>query len=113
MPEPARLASGFVSDDLATGFLILNASIVALAFWTYLLPVTRRWASAKAFLWFWIALELGNSIAHMGFAIAAGGYFPGLYTAPLLLVASCYLGLKLYKGPMSQPSPKNSLQRAA
>lgn len=93
--EPARLASSFVSNDLATGFILLNTSIVAFAFWTYLVPVSRSWTSARSFLWFWVLLEFGNGIGHTALAIFTNGYFPGAYTAPLLLVLSCYLGFKL------------------
>ena len=92
---PARFASNLVSDDPATGFITLNASIVALAFWTCFIPVMRNWASAKAFLWFWIVLELANGIAHIALAVSAKGYFPGAYSAPLLVVVSCYLAFKL------------------
>ena len=93
--EPARLASSMLSNDPETGFAVLNTLIVALAFWTYLVPVSRNWASARTFLWAWVALELGNGIGHAALALSVQGYFPGAYTAPLLLAASCYLGVKL------------------
>ena len=93
--EPARLASSLVSDNPAVGFAVINASLVAFAFWTYLVPVSRNWAVAKVFLWFWVLLELANGTAHLALAATANGYFPGAYTAPILLVVSCYLGTKL------------------
>ena len=92
---PARFVSSILSDDLALGFSIINSAIVVLGFWTYLYPVSRKWASSGLFLWTWCAIELANGIAHIVFAVLAQGYFPGLYTAPLLLLFSCFICFKL------------------
>jgi hypothetical protein len=92
---PARFISGLFSDDLAFGFAIINSAIVVFAYWTYLVPVSRNWTSASLFLWGWCLLELGNGIAHMVFAVQAQGYFPGLYTAPLLVLLSGYIIVKM------------------
>jgi hypothetical protein len=40
-------------------------------------------------------LELANGLGHIALAIAAGGYFPGLATAPLLLAAGTGLVVRL------------------
>ena len=45
--------------------------------------------------WFWALLEIANAMAHVGLAIAAGGYFPGLATAPLLFGLGSWLALRL------------------
>ena len=95
---PARVASGIIGDDPALGFLIINTLVAALAFWTYFVPVSRDWPTARVFLWFWVVLELGNGIGHLALAASARGYFPGAYTAPLLLGASCYLAVGLIRG---------------
>ena len=92
---PARFASQLVSDDLAVGFAIINTSIVLFGFWTYFVPVRRDWRAARAFLWFWVLLELGNSVGHTIFSITSSEYIPGIYTTPLLFVFSCYLVFKL------------------
>jgi hypothetical protein len=91
----ARFASSLISDNLALGFLIINTAVVLLGFWTYLYPVSRQWASWGLFLWSWSAIELANGMAHIVFAVQAQGYFPGLYTAPLLLLCSCYIGFRM------------------
>jgi hypothetical protein len=91
----ARFASHLIASDPAVGFIILNAALVAFGFWTYFWPVSRNWTSARRFLWFWIVLEVGNSVAHVLFALNAGGYFPGIYTAPLLFGFACYLAVTL------------------
>ena len=95
---PAQFVSGLFSDDLTIGFSIANVSIVVFGFWCYFGPVRHSWASATIFAWFWVFLELGNSIGHTYFALNQVGYFPGLYTAPLLFIFSCYLAFRLVKG---------------
>ena len=87
-----------IASDPAVGFIIINTALVLFGFWTYFWPVSRNWTTARRFLWFWIVLEVGNSVAHLAFALDAGGYFPGIYTAPMLFAFSCYLALKLLRG---------------
>jgi hypothetical protein len=95
---PARFISELFSDDLTTGFSVVNVSIVAFGFWCYFGPIRHSWSSATVFAWFWVLLELGNSIGHTYFAINQAGYFPGFYTVPPLFMFSCYLAFKLVKG---------------
>lgn len=89
---PARFVSGLVSDDLARGFLVLNAGLVAFGIWCYAAPVRSNWPSARGIAWFWVVLETGNGITHLSLAAVRGSYFPGVATAPLLLVAAITLG---------------------
>jgi len=83
---PARLVSSLISDDLSVGFLIGNALLVALGLWCWAFPVRLRCRAARGVAWFWSTLELGNGISHSLLALASGGYFPGVLTAPLLLL---------------------------
>ncbi len=92
---PARFVSGLISDNLRTGFVTINITLVALGFCCYFGPVLSSWAGARFIIGFWIVLELGNSISHSYIAISTAGYFPGLYTTPLLLICSCYLAYSL------------------
>jgi hypothetical protein len=92
---PARFASSLVSDDLATGFVVLNSALVAFGLWCYVVPVRSAWPSARAWAWFWVFLELGNGIAHPAIAWSRGGYFPGVVTAPLLLGLAVWLAVLL------------------
>lgn len=94
---PARFVSGLVSSDLELGFLIVNATIIALGVWCLLWPVRQRWPSAATLMWVWVAIESLNAIGHSGWAIAQGGYVPGVATAPLLLISATYLGRELRK----------------
>jgi len=101
---PARFVSGLVSDDLSTGFLIVNAGLVAFGIWCYVIPVRSDWPSARGLVWFWVVLEFCNGIGHLVLAAVRGGYFPGVATAPLLILAAIGLGVLLLrdlKGPVS------------
>jgi len=42
---------------------------------------------------------VGNGLAHLVLALRAGGYFPGLYTAPLCLAAGALLLVRLLASP--------------
>jgi hypothetical protein len=92
---PARLVSGIFSDDLATGFIIANLLLISVGLWCWAIPVTRRWPSATALSWFWAVLEIVNGAVHSILAIARGGYFPGVLTAPLLIASGAWLSMSL------------------
>ena len=94
---PARFVSGLFSDDPATGFVIGNVLIVLAGVLSYALRVRRPHPSERAFAWFWTCLEFGNGCGHCLFALLAGGYFPGVGTAPLLLAVSSYLATHLLR----------------
>ncbi len=91
---PARFVSGLVSSDLAVGFAVINSSIVAFGIWSYVFPVRRNASYAPAILWFWILLEFANSVGHIWFVASSRSFFPGIYTAPFLLILSCYLAME-------------------
>lgn len=94
---PARFASGLVSDDRATGFVILNTALVSFGLWCYGARVRPGHPSARAWAWLWVLIELGNGIGHPAFALARGGYFPGAATAPVLLTLALYLAVELIR----------------
>ena len=95
---PARYLAGLISADLSVGFAVGNAAIVAFGAWTYAWPVRRNRSYAIPLAWFWTILEAANGIGHMMFALASRSYFPGVYTAPLLLVFSGLLAMHLTRG---------------
>lgn len=92
---PARYLSGLISENLATGFALINLLIVAFAFWTYFRRVRPRARSAAAWIWAWSLLECANGIGHIILAADLGGYFPGVFTAPFLLIFSLALMYRL------------------
>jgi len=98
---PARFASGLVSSDLATGFAILNVTIVAFGIWCYAARVRPGRTSAPGWIWPWILVELGNGVVHTTMAVVRGSYFPGVATAPLLFVLALFLATRLLRARRS------------
>ena len=77
------------------GFAVFNIGIVLFGLWCWFARIRSQHRSAGGFAWCWALLELGNGLGHVGLALMAGGYFPGLFTAPLLLAAGGWLALRL------------------
>lgn len=88
---PARFVSGLVSNDLATGFAILNTTLVAFGLWCAFVPVRRNWSMARTLAVGWAVVEVLNGTTHILLAVGVGGYFPGVATAPLILVPGLLL----------------------
>ena len=86
---PARFVSGLVSDNLEFGFLTLNIALFLFGLICWL--VLNRFTSA--FVWFWIVVEMVNGVVHPFIALLRMAYFPGLITAPILLI----LAIKLFR----------------
>jgi len=100
---PARFVSGLISNDLALGFLVANAALVAFGLWCWAVPVRSGWAAARGLAWFWAVLELGNGLGHSVLALRQGGYFPGVGTAPLLLLFATWLAVLLIRHARPRP----------
>ncbi len=90
---PAQFVSSLVSNDLALGFAIVNIAIVTLGLWCWAVPIRSGWPVAPGVAWFWTILELGNGLGHCLLALRQRGYFPGLVTAPLLLIFASWLAI--------------------
>ena len=84
--------SSLVSNDLAVGFVVVNAALVTFGLWCWAVPV-RSGQAARGFVWFWTILELGNGIGHLGLALSRRGYFRGAVTAPVLLGLAGWLAV--------------------
>jgi hypothetical protein len=67
--------SRLVSNDLAVGFVVVNAAPVTFGLWCWAIPVRKGWQAARGFVWFWTILELGNGVGHLGLAWSRGGAF--------------------------------------
>jgi hypothetical protein len=102
---PASFVSGLVSQDRELGFLILNVALVTFGTWCYLVPIRRRWASAKGIALGWAAVECINGVGHPLWSLSQGGYTPGLVTAPVLLVLSLIAFFQLRKRPAGDSAP--------
>jgi Protein of unknown function with HXXEE motif len=90
---PARFVSSLVNHDLALGFLVVNAALVTFGLWCWAVPVRSGRHAARGLVWFWTILELSNGIGHSALALSRGGYFPGVVTAPLLLLFAGWLAI--------------------
>lgn len=92
---PTRMLAEAIGPDRATGFAIGNAAILLFGLGCYFAAIRPGRRSARALAWFWALLEIANGLGHGALALAAGGYFPGLATAPLLLATGLYLAMRL------------------
>ena len=92
---PARFLSGLFTDDLQAGFAGFNIALCLFGLWCYVARVAPERRGATGLMWFWVLLEAGNGVGHSLFAILAGGYFPGVGTAPLLMLFAFLLGRRL------------------
>jgi len=96
---PVRFICNLVAHDPVPGFLLLNSLFLLFGLWCRLWPVGRQWRWWRIWLWLWIVIEIINGLAHIGLALWHGGYFPGLYTAPLLLLIAGWLVFQLGSRP--------------
>lgn len=92
---PARYLSGLLGVEPRLGFAITNVALFAFGLWCYAARVRPRRGAWRALAWGWAAVEIANALTHGALALAAGGYFPGLATAPLLLAAGAWLIARL------------------
>jgi hypothetical protein len=93
--RPARLVSEALSVDPARGFLIANTALVLFGLWCWAVPLGRAWPVGRPLARGWAVVESANGLVHILLAALAGGYFPGLVTAPLLLAGAANLILAL------------------
>jgi hypothetical protein len=92
---PARFLTGLISQDLETGFLVINIGLVAFGLWCLLWPVRHGRPSAIPLAWFWVTIEMINGVGHPLWSLREGGYTPGVATALLLLILALYLAHQL------------------
>jgi len=88
---PAHVVASLTSAEPATGFAIANGALVLFGLWCWAWPVRRGWRSARIFALCWGGVGTADGLGHFALAAAAGGYFPRLYTAPLLVLAGARL----------------------
>lgn len=96
---PARYISEALGIGRPAGFATTNAALVLFGLWCYFARVRPGHPSWRRFAWFWALLEIANGLAHSALALGAGGYFPGLATAPLLLATGAWLAIRLRAAP--------------
>jgi hypothetical protein len=92
---PARYVSSLFGIDRQIGFVIVNCALVLFGLWCWAARIRHGRQGWRALAWFWALLEIANGCAHLTLAGLAGGYFPGLATAPLLIGLGALLVLRL------------------
>ena len=70
-------------------------NIVWLCVWAWAIVAGGAGYPARAALWFLALSAIANGLAHPLLALSVGGYFPGLYTSPLLGLGGLWLALRL------------------
>ena len=85
---PAAFVSSIVPSNHELGFVLMNCALIGFGLWCVLRPAV--WS-----MWTWITIELINGIGHPLWSLRQGGYTPGLFTAPVLLVLAIYLAIQL------------------
>jgi hypothetical protein len=93
---PPQYLAGLLGLDGQAGFAVVNSVLVLFGLWCWIGRVRLGRGRALAWLWTWV--ELANGCAHIVLAIWAGGYFPGLATAPLLIGLGALLAARLRAG---------------
>ena len=88
---PARMVSELLGITRPAGFVVANGLLVLIGLWCWTARVRAGRRGARALAWLWALVELANGLGHVALAILAGGYFPGLATAPLLIAAGAWL----------------------
>ena len=94
---PARFVADTFGFGRPVGFALFNVALILFGLWCWFARVRPQHRAARGFAWFWALLELGNGLGHIGLALLAGGYFPGLFTAPLLLATAGWLAFRLIR----------------
>jgi hypothetical protein len=85
-------------------FLAFN--LAWLAIWVAFIPAVRS-GRRVGFLTAWFLAIAGtlNGIGHPVFAVAAGSYFPGLLTSPIIGAAGLWLGFELRRATVPRQPP--------
>ena len=104
---PARALCSLVSDNLVTGFLVINIGLFIFGLWCWVFPIRKNYFYAQFLIWFWIAIELINGIGHPIWTFMQNAYTPGMLTSPLLLILAIYL----FREQLKENEKTNAQQR--
>jgi hypothetical protein len=121
------LQAAHFAEELATGFerrfpeslglapwsvrFFVALNLLWLAAWVASVPGLRARRRAALFpLWFLALAAVANGVGHPLLAARAGGYFPGLFTSPLVGVAGAVLLWRL--GSVTDGARRGASDRA-
>jgi hypothetical protein len=88
--QPGWAANQYLTFNVAWGLVFLTA-------FATLHP--KRALPSFVVLFFAIVAGVANGVVHTGVALLQGGYFPGLWTAPLCFAAGVWILRSLYGRP--------------
>ena len=88
---PATFLCGLVSENLETGFLIINYGMFIFGILAWFFIIRKDRIGSSFFLWFWIFIEIVNGIGHPLWSLIQKEYTPGVLTSPVLLIFSLAL----------------------
>lgn len=108
------LQGAHFAEELATGFYVRFPALFGFDPWTREFFISLNagalliWLAAiaaapavprltGAALWFLALTAMGNGVAHPLVAFLAGGYFPGVLTAPFLAAGGVVLSMRLWR----------------
>ncbi len=94
---PARYICSLISNDLETGFLIVNIGLFIIGMIAWFVAKQKGYQSIIGLLWIWVVIEFINGIGHPIWSGIDGGYTPGVLTAPFLFVLAFILQNRLRK----------------
>lgn len=84
-------------------------NLICVALWLTCIPFIKNHQTALAPIWFLSIASTINLIAHPLLSLAVGGYFPGLYSSPLVGI----LGITLAKTLFKETKHKNTINVSA
>ena len=89
----------------------MSINLVALAIWLISVFALAQGASVALFpLWFLGVASVANAFLHPALSIATGGYFPGLFTSPIVGGAGALLLSRLFR--ITEPGPAQDSARS-
>jgi len=88
---PASFLCSLISNDLETGFLIINIGLFVVGASCWWFVVRRNKSYAKNIVGIWIIIELINGIGHPIWSLMQQSYTPGVITAPILFITAILL----------------------
>ena len=101
--SPARFLSSLFSDNPESGFLAINTLLFVFGIFCWIVTTGKNKITKQSLIWIWIIIGAFNGVGHPLLALREGSYFPGILTAPVLLILSVYLARELiiYNGLVS------------
>ena len=85
---PARFVGSLFNSDISLGFTIANILLICIGLLCTIYLLVAKGAWSRFIIFSWASIELINFAVHTFMSVSLGAYFPGVYTAPLLLLFS-------------------------